>query len=242
MITGDTVVKVVYLQTLAGRGLSYANKTAFQADGWDISWVDTSAVALSSQPTWSIAVDSGNTRGKHYVTFTVPSGVAVADLTVPGWASDPGAWVTEGQAYDEDSIAGLLQTAQGVPGVQSAADGDLGDVVDGDAWQSGTLTVPLGKLTPFGYTDLSGMTISAKLKQDPTTSPVAISASIVDASARTVKAYWDTFPAAMALGATSSDLSATWYIDVQMKHTASGKILTVLRYQLRVVWQRDNTT
>ena len=242
MIAGDTVTKTIYLQTLSGRGLSYANKAAFQADGWDISWLDTSNTALTSQPTWSIAVDSGNTRGKHYVTFTVPSGVATADVTVPGWASDPGAWTTEGQAYDEDAIAGLLQTAQGVPGVQSATDGDLGDVVDGDAWQSGTLTVPLGKLTPFGYSDLSGMTISAKLKQDPTTSPVAISSSIVDASARTVKAYWDSFPAAMALDGTATNLSQTWYLDIQLKHTVSGRIITGLRYTLKVVWQRDNTT
>lgn len=250
MITGDTIAKVVYLQTLSGRGLSYANKAAFQADGWDLSWTDTSAVALTSQPTWSIAVESGNTRGKHLVTYTAPSGVGIAKATVPGWASDPGAWIVEGQAYDEDSIAGLILTSQGTPGVQSAADGDLGDVVMGDSWHSGTLTVPLGKISPFGYSDLTGMTLTAGLKQDPTTSAIlATSATspapyttIVDATARTVSLQWITFPTAMNLGSTASDLGADWYIDFQLKHTVSTRLITTLRYKIRVVWQRDTTT
>lgn len=245
MITGDTIAKVVYLQTLSGRGLSYANKAAFQADGWDLSWTDTSAVALTSQPTWSIAVESGNTRGKHLITYTVPSGVGIAKLTVPGWASDPGAWIVEGQAYDEDSIAGVILTSQGTPGVQSAADGDLGDVVMGDSWHSGVLTVPLGKISPFGYSDLSGMTLSCGLKQDPTTTVVASSTSpnlyttIISTSDRTVSAQWKTFPSAMNLGATASDLGADWYLDFQLKHTVDARVITPLRYKLRVVWQRD---
>ncbi len=248
MITGDTIAKTVYLQTLSGRGLSYANKAAFQADGWDLSWTDTSAVALTSQPTWSIAVESGNTRGKHLVTYTVPSGVGISKFTVPGWASDPGAFAVEGQAYDEDSLAGLVLTSQGVPGVQSAADGDLGDVVMGDSWSSGTITVPLGKISPFGYSTLVGMTLSAGYKQDPstvalvsTTSP-ALYTTIIDATALTVKAEWLTFPTALNLGSTSSDLGADWYMDLQLKHTASGRIMTVGRYKLRVLWQRDTTT
>ncbi len=239
MIAGDTVAKVLYLQTLSGRNLSYATKAAAAIDGWDVSWKDTDGVTLSSQPTWTLTATG--TNGRHIVEYTVPTGVAIAFPTVPGWAQDPGCWATEGQSYDEDSIAGLFLTAQGVPGVQSAADGDLGDVVDGDAWQSGTLTVPLGKLTPFGYSDLTGMTISAKLKKDPSTSPVAITATVVSAAARTVTASWAAFPAGLALGVTASDLSQVWYLDIQLKHTASGTILTPLRYSLRVVWQRDNT-
>ena len=246
MIAGDTVAKVIYLQTLSGRGLSYANKTAFQADGWDIDWVDTDGDNLSSQPTWTIEPASNWTirNGAHIVEHTVPSGVGVALATVPGWAQDPGSWSTEGQSYDEDSLAGLFLTAQGVPGVQSAADGDLGDVVMGDSWHSGTLTVPLGKISGFGYSDLSGMTISAAFKRNPSDTPVntGVTAAIADASARTVTVSWTTFPTGMNLGSDADDLSETWYLDIQLKHTVSGRILTVLRYQLRVVWQRDTTT
>ncbi len=250
MIAGDTVAKVIYLQTASGRALSYANKTAFQADGWDLDWYNTDADALASQPTWTIEPLPGSTVGGHVVEYTVPSGVAIGTPTVPGWAADPGTWITEGQSYDEDSLAGLFLTAQGVPGVQSAADGDLGDVVMGDSWHSGTLTVPLGKISPFGYTDLTGMTLTAGLKQDPTTTAIiATSATspapyttIVDASARTVSLQWITFPSAMNLGSDADDLSAVWFIDLQLKHTASTRLMTPLRYQLRVVWHRDTTT
>lgn len=245
MITGDTIVKIVYLQTLAGRNLSYASKAAFQADGWDLSWRDNAGAALSSQPTWTLADQGG---GRHMVAYTVPSGVSWVKSTVPGWAADPGVWGTEGEAYDEDSLAGLLQTSQGVPGLQSAADGDLGDVVMGDSWTSGVITVPLGKISPFGYSDLTGMTLSAGLKQDPSTTAVvsstspALNTTIIDTSARTISAQWIAFPAAMNLGSTSSDQTAAWFLDFQLKHTASGRIMTVGRYKLNVVWQRDTTT
>jgi hypothetical protein len=92
MIAGDTIAKVLYLQTLSGRSLSYASKAAFQADGWDISWTDTDADALSSQPTWTVEADG--TNGRHVIEYTLPSGVAIAKVTVPGWASDPGSWGT----------------------------------------------------------------------------------------------------------------------------------------------------
>lgn len=247
MITGDTVVKLLKLETLAGQALSYADKTAFQAGGWDITWRDTSGTALSSQPTWTIS-DEGS--GWHRVVFTVPSGVSWAEPTVPGWANDVPRWGQEGQTYDEDSIAGLLQTSQGVPTVTSAADGDLGDVVMGDSWCSPTVTVPLGKISCFGYTDLSGMTLTGGLKQDPSTTAVTgtsttspnLYTTIVSVTDRTVTAAWITFPTAMNLGATASDLGADWFLDFQLKHTASGRIITPLRYKLRVVWQRDTTT
>jgi hypothetical protein len=169
---------------------------------------------------------------------------------VPGWASDPGAFIVEGQAYDEDSIAGAILTSQGTPGVQTADDGDLGDVVMGDSWSSGTITIPLGKISPFGYSDLTGMTLTCGLKQDPTTSAIlATSATspapyttIISAASRTVSLQWITFPTGMNLGSTASDLGADWFIDFQLKHTASTRIITGGRYKLRVVWQRDTTT
>ncbi len=248
MISGDTIAQVIYLQTDAGVGYSYANKAAFLADLWDLTWTDTLGVALTSQPTWSIAVESGSTSGKHLVRYTLPAGFALAKVTVPAGATDPGSWASEGDSYDIDTLAGLLLTSQGVPGVQSAADGDLGDVVMGDSWSSGTITVPLGKISPFGYSTLTGMTLSAGFKQDPstvalvsTTTP-ALFTTVIDATARTVKAEWLTFPTALNLGATASDLGADWYMDLQLKHTVSGRIMTVGRYKLRVVWQRDTTT
>jgi len=241
MIAGDTIGKVVYLQTLAGLPLSYANKAAFQADGWDISWVDTTGTALTSQPTWTV-VNLSN--GRHLIGYTVPSGVGIAKPTVPSTYTDPGTWAVEGQSYDEDSLAALMLTSQGTPTVQSATDGDLGDVVMGDSWHSGTLTVPAGKISNFGYTTLSGFTISAAFKQDPSQSPITsgITATILSNSGLTCSVSWDTFPTGMNLSSGSSDLSAQWYLDVQLKNSGAGRILTPLRYSLRVVWQRDTST
>ncbi len=245
MITGDKVVEILYLQTLSGRSLSYASKALFQADGWDLSWRDNTGAAIGSQPTWTIADQGG---GRHMVAYTVPTGVSWVKPTIPGWAADPGVWALEGEAYDEDTLAGLLQTSQGVPGLQSAADGDLGDVVMGDSWTSNVITIALGKISPFGYTDISGMTLSAGFKQDPTTVAVvsttspALYTTIIDTAARTVSAQWLTFPSAMNLGSNASDTGADWYMDLQLKHTGSGRIMTVGRYKLRVVWQRDTTT
>lgn len=244
MLTGDTVPKVKYLQTLGGRALSYSNKAAFNAGGWDVVWYDNTNTILSSQPTYTVA-DMG--AGRHMISHTVPSGFAVAKFTVPAIGMDPGTWALEGQAYDEDSLAGLLQTSQGVIGVRSAADGDLGDVVSGDAWNSDILTIPLGRISVFGYTDLTGMTVTAGFKKDPTTTSVTtgagVTATIVSAANRTVTVAWDTFPTTMLLPVlATSDLSQQWYCDVALKHTASGRLITGYRFKLNVVWQRDLNT
>lgn len=245
MITGDTIVKLIKLETLAGRALSYADKTAFQAAGFDLSWRDTAGAALSSQPTWTIAEEVSNT-GWHRVTYVVPAGVSYVRPTVPGWAADVPRWGNEGQTYDEDSLAGLYLTAQGVPGVNSAADGTLGDVVMGDSFATGTLYIPLGKLSKFGYAfaDLaSGWTISAGLRDTPTATGYVVSGvtATLGATASTDGAFsvsWVTFPSQLNL---TTEESKQWYMDVQLKRTSSSHVITTNRYGLRVVWQRDNT-
>jgi len=246
MITGDTVVKLVKLETLAGRPLSYSDKTAFQAAGFDLSWRDSSGAALSSQPTWTIAEEVSGT-GWHRVAYTVPAGISYARPTVPAWAADIPRWGIEGQTYDEDAIAGLQLTAQGIPAVNSAVDSDLGAVVMGDSFNTGTLYIPLGKLTKlgYGYADLaSGWTITAGLKDAPENTMVnsgvtaAFGATAATDGAFTVS--WTTFPTGMNL--TSTEKSHDWYMDVQLKRTTSSTIVTSNRYSLRVVWQRDTTT
>jgi hypothetical protein len=245
MITGDTIVKLIKLETLSGRALSYANKTAFQAAGFDLSWRDNAGAALSSQPTWTIAEEVANT-GWHRVAYTVPAGISYVRPTVPGWAADVPRWGVEGQTYDEDTIAGLLLTAQGVPGVNSAADGTLGDVVEGDSFATGTLYIPLGKLTKFGYSyaDLaSGWTISAALKTVNSGTAITVSGAAFGGTVATDGAFtlgWTAFPSGMTLDTTEDQKQ--WYVDVQLKRTTSSTIITTNRYGLRVVWERDETT
>lgn len=245
MIIGESVIKLVCLQVatgaLAGNGLSYANAAAYIAAGWGLVAYDNTGVALAAQPTYTVAV-LDSTIGLHRIIYTLPSGIGFILPTIPtGYRMDPRAWTFEGESYDADSIAGLLQTVQGVPLITSAADGDLGDVVDGDAWSGGTLTIPIGRLTPFGltYADLAAGTITAGLKSSPTDTMTAITCAFVSAPAGTFKPSWATFPAAMKL--TGSDQYKTWYMDVQFK-SAGGLLITTNRYVLRVAWERDTVT
>lgn len=244
MISGDTIVKLLKLETLAGRALSYASKALAAGDGFDFTWRDTAGVALSSQPTWTLA-DEGS--GWHRLTYTVLAGVWWVEPTLPSWAADIPRWGGEGQSYDEDALAGLIQTSAGVPGVQSAADGDLGDVVDGDAWNSGTLYIPLGKLTPFGlaYADLaSGFTYTAGFKSDPADTMISSGTTVTPGASVAVdgafKVSWATFQTGMNL--SSTERQKDWFLDIQLKQTAVSRIITTNRYALRVVWQRNTAT
>ncbi len=238
MIPSDTYYADVFRQTVlggpsAGKALAdfavncYINGATYSPTPV-VTEVGATADGLATKYTLAIALSS--TAGVNRFRIAPATGT---DLI---W---PDVHTVDTETNDLDTIAGFLQTSQGIPGVQSAADGTLGDVVMGDAWQSGTLTVPLGKISPFGYSDLTGMTITAAFKNAPADTAVTCSASILDASARTVKAYFDTFP--VGLNLTSTEYSKPFFLDLQLKHTASGKIITPLRYQLNVAWQRDVT-
>lgn len=147
------------------------------------------------------------------------------------------------EGYDLDSLAALLLTAQGVPAVQSAVDSDLGDIVDGDSYKSATLTMPAGKLSPFGITDI---TVTATRKVEAAIMGTSggtsypITATVVSGPALTFTISWQT-QQHPALG-TGID-SAAWHIDVQVVDTASGTtIVTTNRYRFQQVWQRDTRT
>lgn len=144
-------------------------------------------------------------------------------------------------ANDFDTLAALIGASSGSGAVATSLTTatNFGQVVQGDAWHSGSYTVPLTTVSRWGYTDLSGMTISAGLKSVPADSSTAITAAITSAANRTVTASWDAFPAGLAL--TGSETSKTFTLDIQLKHTASGRIITALRGSLVVVWQTDTT-
>lgn len=257
MKVGDSKPKLLVLQDPYGANLSYADKAAFQAAGWDLIWRDVDGVALTSQPTWTITDEGSGVHrvkyvvptGYYWVEPTKPSGVVLGGVIAP-YSISPETWANQGLSYDDDSLGGLLQTAQGVPALISADDGDLGDIVWKDAWTSDVQTIPLGKISRFGYAyaDLaSGWTVSAGFRQTPNGSAVlsgagagnGITAAFVAAASGTYKVSWDVYPTAMDLAAT--DESQVWFLDVQIKHTASGRIITVGRWKVTVRWQRDTT-
>lgn len=112
-------------------------------------------------------------------------------------------------------------------------------IVDGDAFYTGILTVPLKLINAQGLDDLTGCTITAAFRDDPAGTPVVITATIEDAGARTISAKMDPFDSAMALGALANDLDKKWYLDIQIKKTSGSIIITVARYICKVIWQRD---
>ena len=145
------------------------------------------------------------------------------------------------QAYNETTIAGLILTSQGVPGVRTAEANDLGQVVSGDSYKSDTLTVPLGKLTPFGFADLTGLTLSVEARTAPQTpaSSVALTGTITSVGNREFNFKFDAMPAGMLL---TTETSVTWYIDCQFRETASpNRIITTNRYFFQVVWDANDT-
>lgn len=172
------------------------------------------------------------TTGTYQILFDVASGTDV----VAG-----GSITIDLQAYNETSLAGLIQTSQGIPGIRTTDPSDLGQVKSGDSYHSGTLTTPLGKLSPFGLTDFTGLTISAEARTAPGTpaSSVALTAAIVVSADRSFYFKWDAMPAGMVL---TTETSVIWYIDVQLKETASpNRVITGNSYFIAVTWDANDT-
>lgn len=249
MKAGQTVNRLVTLQVatgvFAGAALNFASAAAAIAVGWGWTWYDSTGAALSSQPAYTLScIDSAN--GIHVLSYPLPGNRGYVKTTIPsGYRADPAGWSYDGLSYDDDAIAGLLLTAQGVPAVNSADDGDLGDVVSADAYNSGTLYIPSGKLSKFGlaFSDLSGFSISAGAKSAPADTMVALTCAF-GATYLTDGAFtfsWNTMDPAMQLDAAT--YAKTWFIDVQIKQTASpNKLITTNRYSINVKWQRDTVT
>jgi hypothetical protein len=252
MAAGDSLARLVCLSVAlgpsAGDFLSYADKTAFQADGWDLIAYDVDGVELASQPTWAIAVVD-ETNGAHRIKWTEPSGIGYILLTRTNeyYRADPYGWAFNGETYTTDDIMGLLLTNQGIPVVSSAADGDLGDVVEGDSYESSAQVLTLSKLARFGYAyaDLSdpAFEFSAAFKHQPSDEPTEITftpgASIAVDGAFSIG--WVTMDDDMMLDEASEETSKLFYIDVQVRNTDDDIIITTNRYVINVVWQRDET-
>lgn len=237
MLAGEAVSLVVFRQTAAG---APGTANTFSVDAFvNGTSYSAGAVATSLGNTadglwhaWKIAVTLSSTSGENVLRIAAASGTDVVE---------PSIWTGEAESYDADALAGLLLTSQGTPAVRSASDSDLGQVVDGDSYMSDTLTVPLGKLTPLGYSSLSPFTISVAAKSGNTTAAATSfsSASIVSSTGLTYKFGWSAFPSDMNL-ATGED-SKDWYIDVQFKDTSTSPatVITGGRYRLTVVWERN---
>jgi hypothetical protein len=203
------------------------------------AYVENAAASLSAS-----VVEKGAT-GVYEITGTLPSTAGFLTVFVDHSGTSiawPQNFVGEIESYDLAALVGLLSAGTGTIDPESRASSDLGEVVDGDAWDSLTIEVDSARLSRIGLSDLTGGTISAAARTGPgvPATPVTLSAAFVSAPNNQVKFSWDTFPVALALGDT--DDSQTWYVDIQFKHTATGKIISIAQVHFTVVWQKDETT
>ncbi len=155
-----------------------------------------------------------------------------------------GAWYGgEIEAYDLDSLAGLMLQQQGIPGVRSAADSNLGDIVDKDTYISDTLTMPLGKLSPHGITDISaaGITLQAAVMASAGGTSYPITATVVSGPGLTFNIRWSGGTSQPFPALVTTTPSMPQFIDVQILKTgAPNVIITTNRYTFTQVWERES--
>ncbi len=238
MQPGNTIYLTIGRQTAAG--LPSSGKAL--GDFTIAAYVD--GVAASVSP--SIAEIGVNGAFQEYKAgFTVPSTAGRLKLKFQAASGydiiSPDIFEGEIESYDLDALASLFLTAQGTPGVLSAADSSLGDIVDGDSYLSGTLTMPAGKLSPFVIADISaaGITVEAAIMATPGGTSYPITVAVVSGVGLTFNIGWNT----QQHPAMTTANSATWFIDVQVIKTGPPKqIITTNRYSFNQVWQRDTRT
>lgn len=233
MTPGETVTIVARRQSEAGfPSLGLTATTDWRVIQNGVSASPSSAASVGTVGQWHF----------YSLTFTVSATAGPLQIVVEAAAGSDlvDAAGIDLTAYDLDSIAALFTGTAGVAVTSGVTvDNDFGRVIHGDAWHSGVLTVPLATISRWGYSDLTGMTISAGLKNAPADSSTTATAAIISAVNRTVSASWDSFPAGLALA--GSDQSKSFILDIQLKHTASGRIITAIRGPLTVEWQTDTT-
>lgn len=249
MATGDTVPIPVQLETSAGVAATYADKTAFVAASWNLTFLDAAGDALATQPTWAIKSLGG---GLHSITYTVPSGYYLAQITIPsGFVSNVYGWSSQGETYDNDSLGGALQSAAGQTLGETRTTGALEDLVNGDSLNY-TITIPESALTRVGGASLTallgatptGITAAAKLNTDDSaddTADVPLTVAVVGDSsgARSVKVTLGA-AALITAGVTlaAGETSLPYTIDVSLLNGTEK--LTAAQVTFNLIWQADN--
>lgn len=112
--TGGFAIQPLYLYDATGAPVSYATKAAMQAALWDLTWYDSSGVALASQPTWTLPV--AGALGRHQIRYVIPASVWTCKVTLPSalHISAPTEFPGEGLTYDTNTIGALIATSSGV--------------------------------------------------------------------------------------------------------------------------------
>lgn len=241
MAAGDAIFRLLLLQTDAGAADSYANKAAFQAAGWDLTFEDATGAAISPVPTWTLA-DEGS--GLHRVNLDEPTGRWYAKITIPAGHYTPSVALSgDGDAYDAGDVIAAVQAGLGVGALTTngVLTGQLDDWIQGDSYAHLDLVVPAWALSKVGASaiDEGGVSLLAAAKQPfPTklaadTEQIVFTVTVADAGNRLIDltAAWD---AGYVLGSAES---RDYTVDLSIK---KGSLqVTFAQYALRLLWQAD---
>ena len=252
----DPIMFDIALLDTAGAGLSYADKTAYEAAGWSLSFRDpATGNALGSQPAYTLTPVAGVT-GRHTVLVTLGTSAWYARITPPTTAYDfavlPGA-MWDGSTYDADDLYARLSTVYGTAlSGSTVSTVSLPNAVEGDSYST-TVTVPAAYLARMGWTDLTGATLTGTIRR-PTDTTLGTPACTLDATGtppngllavngvdnKAVDISWTTYPTGMVFDA-GERVTGTVNFRVELQAVKTGKKLTILYNATLPIYRQDNS-
>lgn len=238
--TGATIPQAIYLFDAAGKEATFATKAALQAAGWDLTWYDNTAVALASQPTWTLPVAGVN--GRHQPAFVMPSGLWTCKVTRPSLLhlSAPTEFSGEGSAYDLNSIGASIATSGGVA-LTPITVGDDTTIYDGDSIIL-DFAVSEAALAYIGAASLAAVTVGGMVpgikldslnSDDPQSALLTPTITSDISGTRTVRGTLAAFPAALLVQDATKSTAAT----AQLRLTYAGKTCIASSIALTIQWK-----
>jgi hypothetical protein len=243
VIAGDTEIIVLYLEQADGTALTYASKALFEAAGFAITWYDNAAVALSSQPTWTLPV--AGSSGRHQFAAIVPDGAYTWKVTEPSThISTPCEGTGEGMAYDDGSIGSILASSVSVT-ISPTQTSTTAEMFDGDSILIEGITIPAAALTAIGASSLANcdsrkafIKLDSSDANDAPTVPdtdLTVTATTDSGGVYVVKVTKDAFPAAIGVIDDTKATSCTLHVRL----TKGSKTIIAGEVKLTVKWPAD---
>lgn len=238
-VVGSDQVLPLFLY-ISGAAVNYANKTAFQAAGWGLTWQDADGADLPTQPTWTLPIAGDATTGRHIVKFAEPDGTYTIKITqATNGSSYPLEATGEGSSYDIDAIGALIATSGGSV-ISTSAVTDTATMFDGDSIYL-TFSVLEAALTQIGASSLADCdTLAAEIKLDANDSGdsadvATLTESIVSdvSGTRTVRGTLDAFPSALAVEDSQKSRQAT----AHLRLTKGTKTIIASEIKLTINWK-----
>jgi len=243
VITGDEAIQPIYLYDTAGALVSYASKALMQAAGFDLTWYDADAVALASQPAWTLPVAGAD--GRHQIKYVIPNGPWTCKVSLPSAANNaaPIEFWAEGMSYDENSIGSLIATSGGVA-LTPVTTADEAEIYDGDSivLNFSVTEAALEYINAASLNACDSLVAEIKLNtidSDQPATVVGLTETITSDTAgnRVVQAVLAAFPAALAVPDATKSLACT----AQLRLTEGSRTAIASEIALSVKWKATST-